>query len=697
MKYYTRYLGSAAIILLVLAAALCEAQVHHNLEIALEPQQQAVRGIDTIRVGPPVPEILRFDLAPQARIASVTAGGIAVPFKFQDGVLEIEGAPIRSGNPLVIEYTAVFNDPAPGKPLNTDNPGYGVSGTIHSQGTLLLAGAGWYPSAENDGGMDLSVAAPRGILAVTSGNLVGHIDRERRSISRWRIPAPASRASLTAGPFIRRTLPAGDGVVAATYFTQPLDDLASAYLDATAGYLRMYTELFGPYAFNQFAVVENFFPTGYGFAGYTLMGRSVLRLPFIIHTSLGHEVAHSWWGNGVQVDYSHGNWSEGLTTYVADYLFKERQSQEAARQYRLQWLRNYANLVDPGSDFALSRFISRTDPVSKTIGYDKSAMVFHMLRQTVGDAIFWKTLKDIYTTHRFEKLGWLDLRRAFEKSANRSLATFFNQWVYRPGAPRLTLARVQSESGENGYTVSGYIAQQGPVYSLDVVLQLDTDRQSLNQRATLDNEKAGFRFSTPGPPRKLVADPQVNLFRRLAPEEIPVTINTIKGSDEVILWVSRNLDQSWMETARQLSISLGLTNARIVRGPDGIPAGSAAVIRIGMDTRGVPPAPAPVSLQADAEQFAFQGRVFDRGGGASFFGVYESDGRPMALFLPATDRRAAEEALLKVTHYGKYSYLIFDGARNQVKGVWPVTESPLVHDFTGFTEGDAARPNAATE
>lgn len=697
MKYYTRYLGPAAIILLVWSAALCEAQVHHNLEMVLEPQQQTVRGIDTIRVGPPVPAVLRFDLAPQASIVSVNAGDAPVSFEFKNGVLEIDGAPMRSANALIIEYTAVFNDPAPDKPLNTDNPGYGVSGTIHSQGTLLLAGAGWYPAAENDGGMDLSVDAPLGILAVTSGNLVGHIDREQRSISRWTIPAPASRTSLTAGPFIRRTLPAGDAVVAATYFTRPLDGLSSAYLEATAGYLRMYTELFGPYAFNQFAVVENFFPTGYGFAGYTLMGRSVLQLPFIIHTSLGHEVAHCWWGNGVRVDYSHGNWSEGLTTYVADYLFKERQSQEAARQYRLQWLRNYANLVDPGSDFALSRFISRTDPVSKTIGYDKSAMVFHMLRQTVGDAIFWQTLKEIYITHRFEKLSWLDLRQAFEKSANRSLATFFNQWVYRSGAPWLALARVQSESGENAYTVSGYIAQQEPVYSLDVALQLDTDQQTANQRATLNNRKAGFRFSTSGSPRKLVADPQVNLFRRLAPEEIPVTINTIKGSDEVILWVGRNLDPSWMETARKLKISLGLSNARIVRGPDDIPAGSAAVIRIGIDTRGVPPAPAPVSLQADAEQFTFQGHVFDRGGGASFFGVYESDGRPMALFLPASDRSAAETALLKVTHYGKYSYLIFDGARNQVKGVWPVTESPLIHDFTGITAGDAVRPNAATK
>ena len=30
-----------------------------------------------------------------------------------------------------------------------------------------------------------------------------------------------------------------------------------------------------------------------------------------------------------------------------------------------------------------------------------------------------------------------------------------------------------------------------------------------------------------------------------------------------------------------------------------------------------------------------------------------------------------------VPHYGKYSYLVFSGAKNIAKGQWPVTESPL--------------------
>ena len=44
----------------------------------------------------------------------------------------------------------------------------------------------------------------------------------------------------------------------------------------------------------------------------------------IVGTSLGLELALSWWGNSVFIDYGKGNWSEGLATCVADHLYMER-------------------------------------------------------------------------------------------------------------------------------------------------------------------------------------------------------------------------------------------------------------------------------------------------------------------------------------------------------------------------------------
>jgi hypothetical protein len=68
---------------------------------------------------------------------------------------------------------------------------------------------------------------------------------------------------------------------------------------------------------------------------------------------------------------------------------------------------------------------------------------------------------------------------------------------------------------------------------------------------------------------------------------------------------------------------------------------------------------------------------------AVFFGVFAhpmGGGRVMALFLPLSTAYAGQVAR-KVTHYGKYSYLIFSRGFNQVKGIWPISESPLIYTW----------------
>ncbi|WP_243688632.1 hypothetical protein [Geotalea toluenoxydans] len=161
---------------------------------------------------------------------------------------------------------------------------------------------------------------------------------------------------MSAGPYVIQERQLGHLDIY-TYLYPQNAGLGKKYLDAAVKYIGMYTELFGPYPFDKFAAVENFFPTGYGYPSYTLMGGTVIRLPFIVDTSFPHEIAHCWWGNGVQVDYREGNWSEGLVTYLADYLLEEKKSPAAARDYRLRLLSDYSSLVKADRDFPLQKFM----------------------------------------------------------------------------------------------------------------------------------------------------------------------------------------------------------------------------------------------------------------------------------------------------------------------------------------------------
>ena len=68
------------------------------------------------------------------------------------------------------------------------------------------------------------------------------------------------------------------GISISTYFFEEDNALSAKFLDATEEYLNFYTGLLGEFPYNRFDIVENFFQTGYGMPGYTLLGDQVIKM-----------------------------------------------------------------------------------------------------------------------------------------------------------------------------------------------------------------------------------------------------------------------------------------------------------------------------------------------------------------------------------------------------------------------------------
>jgi hypothetical protein len=658
----------------------------HYIQIELFPSAKKLIGQDEVTIKADGTEVLEFRLTTRATRIEALVNQTPREFRFNNGRLQI---PLKSHEQsgelrVVIHYSAIFDDPVPTRPVNMDNPGFGVTATISEQGSFLLAGAGWYPElVDSQATYKLTVTAPSGLIAVTAGRSLGHRVNGSKTISGWEVNYPIEGLSLSVARYLVEEKSA-DGITVATYLLPPNRHLAAAYLAATSDYLSLYSDLFGAYPFQKFAVVENFFPTGFGFPSYTLLGGRVLQLPFIIHTSLGHEIAHCWWGNGVYVDSSQGNWSEGLTAYVADYRFKEMKSFEAARNHRRQWLRNYSTLVSPQNDFALARFQSRYDPVTRTIGYDKGAMIFHMIRQTLGEEAFWGALRDIYRTRLFRRTSWSDLQQAFEIRGKRSLQDFFDQWVYRRGAPRFSLDGVRAKYTGGIWKVKGQIVQSRPYFGVPLTLALQTPKQTAHQKIFVSGRVTPFELDSDNRPQKLIADPNDDLFRRLSPSEIPPAVNTLKSASSVLIVLSEKLDPEIKKAAGILALSLGLKhNAFVTEGElNGQMLAENDVLVIGLPRHNdlLQKMPARITVQSDA--FVLNDRHYDKPSD-TFFGVFEhptATKRVAALFMPLS-AQYAEVVARKITHYGKYSYLAFQSGNNLDKGLWAVETSPLVYEW----------------
>ncbi|WP_328760145.1 M1 family metallopeptidase [Geomonas azotofigens] len=655
----------------IAAATGAPAVLSQEIAVSLDPPRHELRGESRI-VFAPGSRAVRLRLAREARVASVRCGGRDLPFTFRSGAIDLELPPGEES--VAVSYRASFNDQVSRHPAAGEDPSYGVNAAIGSEGTFLGGGAHWYPVPEQvPASRTITITAPAGIEAVTFGARLSRETSGGATRSKWQEARPVGGLSLCAGPYLVEERKAA-GVTLYSYFYRDNAELAPRYLDAAAKYLTLYQELFGPYPFEKFAVVENFFPTGYGFPSFTLLGGSVIRLPFIVDTSLPHEIAHSWWGNGIDVDLSEGNWCEGLVTYLADYLLKERRSLAEAAEYRRQLLIDYASLVTPENEFPLTAFVSRNDPPSRAIGYGKAAMVFHMIRSRVGDEPFFAALKDLARQRMYRSATWSDLLRAFAQRSGKDLSDF-RALIERKGGARLSLDDARSSQHGAAWQVVGEVRQASPYFAQGVPLRLETSAGALSRLIPVSARQATpFDVAAPGEPRRLLLDPDAEIFRILSPGEIPATVNSVKGAANLIGVVTRGC-RTDRGSLRAFLASLSQGRAAIVDeselGPEqaaghdllfcGVPADASLL------PAGAEPVPPGETGQPDSLRFT----VLQRRAPAK--GV-------VALFEPGSAAAAAQYGP-KVTHYGKYGVLFFSGGTNRRKATAAAADAEVVVRF----------------
>jgi aminopeptidase N len=652
-----------------------------DIAVTLVPESHSLTGASTIRFAAGT-RYVALRLCSSASIDSVAVSGKEVPYSFAGGLLtlQIPSTGGADGTAVTVSYRASFNDTVLRNPGASEDPSYGVGAAITGAGTFLGDAAYWYPvPSRTPAQRSLRVSAPAGIEGVSFGRRVSRETVGSVTRSHWVEARPVGVLSLCAGPFVIQEKKS-DGIEILSYLYPDNAALAPRYLDAAAKYLKFYSDLFGPYPFEKFAIVENFFPTGYGFPSFTLLGGSVIRLPFIIDTSFPHEIAHSWWGNGIAVDLREGNWCEGLVTYLADYYLKELRSTGEAREYRRQLLVDFASLVSPQSDFPLRDFTSRSDPASRAIGYGKGAMVFHMVRTLVGDAPFFAALREVSRQHMYGEASWGDFVRAFSRSSGRDLGPFMGQWLTRPGGPRLRLAEVETRPAAGGWVVSGTVVQEAPGFKLDLPLRLKTAGTEVTRTVPVSSGRSRFELASAAAPRRLLLDPDAEVFRILSPGEIPATVNSVKGSRQLTGVVTENC-QARGDTFRDLLASLSQGGAPVITEPQLSPGYSAShdlvFCGIPRDRTLLPALPEGIAVSSSG--FSAEGASYPAPD-ALLFTVLKVPGsadRVAALFQPLSEAAALTYAP-KITHYGKYGHLVFAGGGIRSKGTVPAGEGAAV-------------------
>ncbi len=385
----------------------------------------------------------------------------------------------------------------------------------------------WFPSydyPDDKATTEQYLTVPAGEIAIANGELLGAAENpDGTKTFHYKMPVPHSTylTSFVTGDFARVEGKFGD-VPLGYYLYHGTEDVAEGAYGKTPLMMETFEKLTGvKYPYNKYdqTVVAEFKFGGMENITATTMAdseifaaRLALMRPFV-EDLVSHELAHSWFGNLVTCKTWSQLWlNEGFATFM-EAAFKEH---EGGRSAYLEKVRNdagryFADEIGGSQPHALvNKYAQPNEALFDVTTYQKGGVVIYMLRETLGDEIFWKAVNIYLNRHKFDNVETADLQAAMEEASGQDLDWFFNQWVYGTSYPDL---RVKSSYNSRKKTLSLEVQQVQKarpdavaVFTLPVDIEIATAKGAVKQKININQPKQVFQIPLQSAPKKISFD-----------------------------------------------------------------------------------------------------------------------------------------------------------------------------------------------
>jgi aminopeptidase N len=243
--------------------------------------------------------------------------------------------------------------------------------------------------------------------------------------------------------------------------------------------------------------------------------------PDSVDNLVSHELAHQWFGDLVTCkDWSHAWLNEGLATFM-EASFKEHEGGRASYLKELQSdVRLYLaeDELSYRRPLVFNRYRTPIDLFDSTL-YKKGAFVMHMLRETVGDELFWKSLNRYLTENQYKDVETRDLERAFEQTTAQQLDWFFDQWVYKAGYPELHVTHTYDPASKqltlNVEQTQTPEINTPAVFRLPLDVEISTHAGAKTEKVEMTQRKQQFTFAVNEKPAGIAIDKDLKILKTL--------------------------------------------------------------------------------------------------------------------------------------------------------------------------------------
>ncbi|MDP6395971.1 MAG: ChaN family lipoprotein [Desulfobacterales bacterium] len=617
------------VLLVLMPITAWSANLHYALDVQINTSKREIIGIARLKAE--ADKKIRLSIR---NLSGVKVDGNAVTRTADENIDLL----LKGGNETRISYEALFTD---------------IETNFINKDHVFLTEA-WYPQPKILVEYAFSVTLPNNFIATSEAETVtiGQHGAEKTFNFHFRHPQDALHLAASTRYVLKKDL--YNNIAIEAYFFQEDAHLADSYIAHTKKYLAMYETMLTPYPYRRFAIVENVFPTGNSMPTYTLLGKRVVHLPFIVNTSLGHEILHQWFGNSVYIDTIYGNWAEGIVTYLADHHYAALEGK--GRAYRKQIMVDYSAYVNTNNAMPISNFFSRQNKAQKAIGYGKAAMLFHDLRKRLGDKSFFVALREFIHRNRFRTASWHDIQRSFEKVTGEKLYVYFSQWLSRKDIPQIGVESAELQVEQGKLKLNFTLVQHDEPYRLRIPITLYSDNGKNQRFVEVKNAKEKISLQLDEPVKKVVIDENYALMRQLTTEEIPPALAGIMGRDKLtVIATARErvrykplIDAFGVKsiayvTPDKITFTQMKENSLLIAGHD------KTIVNMLFGKQAIPNIPKEgVRIKVYKNPYNAEERI---------------------VLLHVKNKAEAKAVQRKISHYGKYSELAFRNGQNTHKAI----------------------------
>ncbi|MCP4213425.1 MAG: M1 family metallopeptidase [bacterium] len=162
---------------------------------------------------------------------------------------------------------------------------------------------------------------------------------------------------------------------------------------------------------------------------------------------LMHEISHQWWGGLLSWKTYQDVWiTEGLAHFSVLYFLKktlpEKKFNRIVRKLK-RWVFKHS---EAGPIIYGTRLITLENKYEtyQSVVYNKSALVFLMLMDIVGEEDFFKRLHVVMEKYKYKSLSSLQFIRSFS-GENKMISDFFTKWIYTRALPMVKLELMEND------------------------------------------------------------------------------------------------------------------------------------------------------------------------------------------------------------------------------------------------------------